>query len=73
VRVRINGTDLLTLDVHASVLQRLDDPSTAADDAVIDDSEDQAAAGPLTLAIDVADDGKEAPADEPAVASAPAV
>jgi exoribonuclease-2 len=73
VRVRINGTDLLTLDVHASVLQRLDDPSTEADDAVIDDSEDQAAAGPLTLAIDVADDGKEAPADEPAVASAPAV
>jgi exoribonuclease-2 len=73
VRVRINGTDLLTLDVHASVLQRLDDPGTEADDAVIDESEDQAAAGPLTLAIDVADDGKEAPADEPAVASAPAV
>jgi len=73
VRVRINGTDLLTLDVHASVLQRLDDPSTEADDAVTDEGDEQAAAGPLTLAIDVADDAKEAPADEPAVASAPAV
>ncbi|MBC7958034.1 MAG: RNB domain-containing ribonuclease [Cytophagales bacterium] len=72
VRVRITGTDLLTLDVHASVLHRLDDPGTTADDAVIEDTEIEEAemtdsAGPLTLAIDVAD----APQDEP-VASAPA-
>ncbi|HEX3141118.1 MAG TPA: RNB domain-containing ribonuclease, partial [Rhizobacter sp.] len=76
VRVRITGTDLLTLDVHASVLQRLDDPGTTADDAVIDEAEIEEAetanaAGPLTLAIDMADD-KEAPPDEAAVASAPA-
>jgi exoribonuclease-2 len=72
VRVRITGADLLTLDVHASVLQRLDDPGTTADDAVIDEAEIEEAestnaAGPLTLAIDIAD----APAEEPAVASAP--
>ncbi len=76
VRVRITGTDLLTLDVHASVLQRLDDPTTEADDAVIDDAEIEEAeiadsAGPLTLAIDVNGDAAEAPTQEPAVASAP--
>ena len=73
VRVRINGTDLLTLDVHASVLQRLDDPSTPADDAVVEDAEiEEASAGPLTLAIDMNGDAGDAPAEEPAVASAPA-
>ena len=69
VRVRINGTDLLTLDVHASVLQRLDDePGAETSDSAADETDD-AAAGPLTLAIDVQG---EAPEDEPAVASAPA-
>ena len=69
VRVRINGTDLLTLDVHASVLQRLDDePGAETSDSATDETDD-AAAGPLTLAIDVQG---EAPEDEPAVASAPA-
>jgi exoribonuclease-2 len=69
VRVRINGTDLLTLDVHASVLQRLDDePGAETSDSAADETDD-AAAGPLTLAIDVQG---EAPQDEPAVASAPA-
>jgi exoribonuclease-2 len=74
VRVRINGTDLLTLDVHASVVQRLDDPATPADDAVVEDAEiEEAGAGPLTLAIDMGGDAGEAPTEEPAVASAPAV
>jgi exoribonuclease II len=65
VRVRITGTDLLTLDVHASLASRLDDPATPADDAVVDeagtDESDEAAAsaGPLTLAIDVQGDGAE--------------
>jgi exoribonuclease-2 len=72
VRVRITGTDLLTLDVHASVLQRLDDPGTTADDAVVDETEVEEPTGALTLAIDMADDSKETPADEAAVASAPA-
>ncbi|MCR5883678.1 RNB domain-containing ribonuclease [Rhizobacter sp. J219] len=84
VRVRITGTDLLTLDVHASVLQRLDDPSTKADDAVVEDTEiedAEATAGPLTLAIDVqadvqADaqgDATEEPSTASAVASSPSV
>jgi exoribonuclease-2 len=62
VRVRITGTDLLTLDVHASLAARLDDPATTADDAVVDETEAEeaaAGAGPLTLAIDVQGDGAE--------------
>ncbi|SHM25239.1 ribonuclease catalytic domain-containing protein [Rhizobacter sp. OV335] len=74
VKVRITGTDLLTLDVHASVLSRIDDPDTTADDAVVEDAEaenEDVAAGPLTLAIDVAaDDADDAPAD--AAATTPA-
>ena len=68
VRVRITGTDLLTLDVQASVATRLDDPTTTADDAPIDDAEvEEATAGPLTLAIDVQGEGN---GDEPAAAAA---
>ncbi len=65
VRVRITGSDLLTLDLHASVIARLDDPATEADDAAVDEadvSEAQAGAAPLALAIDVqdADNGGDA-------------
>ena len=57
VRVRITGVDLLTLDVHASVIARLDeagatdegDTEGEGDEEVLDN------AGPLTLAIDVSD------------------
>jgi exoribonuclease-2 len=67
VRVRVTGVDELTLDVHASVVARLDEATPTdqgdaegdADDEVLDN------AGPLTLAIDVTD------ADAPA-ADAPA-
>jgi exoribonuclease-2 len=55
VRVRITGTDLLTLDVHASVLTRLDDAGTTADDASVEPDEGEDTAGPLALAIDVDD------------------
>jgi len=67
VRVRVTGTDLLTLDVQASVLARLDDPGTSADDAAVDETElEDVAAGPLTLAIDVQGD----PAEESSAAAA---
>jgi exoribonuclease-2 len=66
VRVRLTGSDLLTLDLHASVLARIDDPTTEADDAVepdeaADDGAD--AAGPLTLAIDLQDAPAEGAAE----------
>jgi exoribonuclease-2 len=66
VRVRLTGTDLLTLDLHASVLSRIDDPTTEADDAVEpDENADEGAdsAGPLTLAIDLQDAPAEGVAD----------
>jgi len=63
VRLRVTGTDLLTLDVHANVIARIDDlaaadAGTEADAG--DDADAEEGAGPLTLAIDVqADDGGE--------------
>ena len=57
VRVRVTGTDLLTLDVQASVLARLDDPAGSADDAPVDETElEEVSAGTLTLAIDMQTD-----------------
>ncbi|HSI48340.1 MAG TPA: RNB domain-containing ribonuclease [Ideonella sp.] len=65
VRVRITGLDLLTLDLHANLLVRLDDPGAApaeeADEAQ-DDQDEAPAAGGLTLAIDLADGDAAPPA-----------
>jgi exoribonuclease-2 len=73
VRVRVTGCDLLTLDLHASVTLRLDDPGTTADDAPAQtdaDAEDDAldTAGPLTLAIDMNEEAAPPAADAPAAA-----
>jgi exoribonuclease II len=55
VRVRITGTDALTLEVHASLLTRLDAAPAEAVDAqdAEDEIDDAAAAAPLALAIDL--------------------
>lgn len=71
VRVRITGSDLLTLDLHASLLSQLDAPprTTGGGETVDPDLEEGLdAAGPLTLAIDVAAD----PASADALQAAPA-
>jgi exoribonuclease-2 len=65
VRVRVTGTDALTLDVHANVIARLQEP-VAAEEAAEPEEEDEAS-GPLALAIDVQD---AAAGDESADASA---
>jgi len=65
VRVRITGSDALTLEVHASLLARLDAapaPATETDD----DSDEATAAAPLTLAIDL-----EEPAADAAATTSP--
>jgi exoribonuclease-2 len=63
VRVRVTGSDPLTLDVHASVVARLaDEPAAAAAEAEAEGGDDEPgaeAAGPLTIAIDV-DEGSAA-------------
>jgi exoribonuclease-2 len=61
VRVKVGGCDLLTLDVHASVIARLDDTAQATEAAAPEaDTDELESAGPLTLAIDVQGDGAEA-------------
>jgi exoribonuclease-2 len=59
VRVRITGIDLLTLDLHASLLVRLGEAGAAArvseTEAQAEDEDDTAASHPLSLAIDLAD------------------
>ena len=76
VRVRLGGTDLLTLDVHANVVARLDDSATDTDTAAaaaadVDADADELAesAGPLTLAIGVPDDDADTPATQTADAA----
>ena len=63
VRVRITGVDELTLDVHASLVTRLDEttPADQGDSEGAEDDEVLDNAGPLTLAIDVKDADAPAP------------
>ena len=62
VRVAVGGSDLLTLDIHASLLARLDDAAAAgpANDAEADTDDSAESAGPLSLAIDVQAEGADA-------------
>ena len=71
VRLRVGGTDLLTLDVHASVVARLDDAASAATPPDAEGDETVESIGPLTLAIDVQGDDTE-PAAAPVGEAAPA-
>jgi len=78
VRVRVTGIDLLTLDVHGTLLARLDSaaaapqaaagaaPEAAAAIGDEEDEEEALASGPLHLAIDL--DEEPAPTAGPAAA-----
>jgi exoribonuclease-2 len=65
VKVRITGLDEMTLDVHATLVERLDEVA-AAEEAEGDDEELEAAAAPIALAIDLNDGAGDA---EPAAQS----
>jgi exoribonuclease-2 len=54
VRVRITGSDALTLDVHANLLARLDQEA-AAEPAAVEEDDEAGQAAPLALAIDLND------------------
>ena len=59
VRVRITGTDEMTLDVFANLIGRLDAQQPVATDAEADAEEDDVEeSGPLTLAIDMTAEGE---------------
>ena len=53
VKVRITGLDEMTLDVHATLIERLDEPVATEAEAEGDDDELEAAAAPIALAIDI--------------------
>ena len=57
VRARVAGTDLLTLDLHAVLLARLDD--VVGGETTADGDEETDSAGPLALAIDLGDGAAE--------------
>ncbi len=61
VRVRITGTDEMTLDVHATLIERLEaEDAGAGEDPAAESEDDEAAegAGPLTLALDMSGEGE---------------
>ena len=55
VRVKLGEIDEITLDIHGTVTERLDDPQDPSDDAPLDDSADdeEDVAGPIAMAVDV--------------------
>ena len=65
VRVRVEGCDLLTLEVHARLLARLDEKPLPAEieEDVDAEAADTEMAAPLALAIDVAEPAVEDPAN----------
>jgi len=64
VRVKLGDIDLITLDIHGTVIERLDTPAaeSTADEAEDDEEE---VAGPIAIAVDVSDN-PEGSNDNPA-------
>ena len=55
VRVKLGNIDEITLDIHGTVIERLDDPNDASDDAPVDEQaeDEEDVAGPIAIAVDV--------------------
>jgi exoribonuclease II len=67
VRVRLGDIDEITLDVHGTVVERLDVPAEGAEpNASLEEDDEEPAAGPIAIAVDVSEN------DEPAAEKAPA-
>lgn len=67
--VKLGEVDEITLDLHGTVLERLDDPLDTSDDGPVDDEGgddgedgDSAVAGPIAIAVDM-NEPEAAPAD----------
>ena len=68
LKVKLGEVDEITLDIHGTVIERLDDPLDASDDGPVpdeEDAEDEAVAGPIAIAVDV-NEAEVASADNPA-------
>ncbi len=59
VRVKLGDIDLVSLDIHGTVIEHLDAPSAAATED--DEADDDSMAGPIAIAVDL----DEAPASSP--------
>jgi exoribonuclease-2 len=70
VRLRIAAIDLLTLDAHATLVARLDEPGRTQAEAEPDDGEEEAA--PVALAIDLAGETEAGDDGTPAAEAAAA-
>jgi len=68
---RVQGMDLLTLDLHASLLARHDEPEAEAEAGAEEDEELAQASAPLALAIEVGPDGETAGAEPAATGGEP--
>ncbi|AVO41731.1 ribonuclease catalytic domain-containing protein [Simplicispira suum] len=66
LRVKLGEIDDITLDLHGTVLERIDDPLDPSDDGPVDDEGgddgDEAVAGPIAIAVDM-NETEAAPAD----------
>ena len=67
VRVRLGEIDQITLDVHSTVIERLDAEPEDADMEDEVDGGEELAAGPISIAVDMSEPGLEAPGDAPVV------
>jgi exoribonuclease-2 len=67
VRVRLGEINDITLDIHGTVIERLDQPVDEAADDTDEEGDDEALGAPLALAIDV----NEADGDKPPGSAAP--
>jgi len=61
VQLRLSGIDDITLDINGQLMQVLeDDTANGSDAADIPEDDDDSAAGPIALAVDVSDATTEA-------------
>ena len=67
--IKLGDIDEITLDIHGTVLQRLDDPDDEGDDGDVSEEEeedDDSVAGPIAIAVDVNEsDAADAPQAKP--------
>ena len=63
VRVRLGEIDEIALDVHGTVVERLDAEAAPAEEEEDDAGDDEAVAGPIAIALDVNEAEAPAPAD----------
>ena len=75
VRVKLGEIDEITLDIHSTVIERLDteqEDATAATDEDLDAEESEFAAGPISIAVDLNEPDSDAVTGASNAASAPA-